>query len=329
MRRGLAFAICLLAVSACRVTDMRLWGPVGKPDADACAVAYIRDITYYDGPQAHPLKHRLDLYIPQGKKDYPVAVVVHGGAWILGDNRCCGLYSSVGEALARQGIGAVLPNYRLSPGVKHPEHAKDVARAVAWTKNNIAKQGGDPRRLYLVGHSAGGHLVALLATDESYLRAEGCTIDDIKGVVGVSGVYRIPNGNAEVLLGGSSELALRLDEMFPMRGNGMRHGPEHLPGRPISINIFGPAFGDDPHTRLAASPVHHIRPGLPPFLLFNPQKELPLLPGMAEEMHETLRKHGCASVHATIENRNHNSLFFKAAEPGDPIGRAIVEFIRR
>src|SRR5207249_1271476 len=108
-----------------------------------------RDVAYRDDAQASAVRHRLDLYLPRGKKDFPVVVLAHGGAWMVGDNRCCGLYNSVAEFLAGRGIGAVLPNYRLSPGVKHPEHVRDVARAVAWTKKNIGKYGGDPGRLYL------------------------------------------------------------------------------------------------------------------------------------------------------------------------------------
>src|SRR5262249_56357633 len=85
-----------------------------------------------------------------------------------GDNRCCGLYSAVGEFLARQGIGVVLPNYRLSPEVKHPEHVKDIARAFAWTRAHIAQYGGDPDKIFLAGHSAGAHLVALPSTPRPY-----------------------------------------------------------------------------------------------------------------------------------------------------------------
>src|SRR5262249_23495909 len=156
--------------------------------------------------------------IPKGKSGYPVVVLVHGGAWMMGDNRCCGLYSSVGKFLASRGVGAVLPNYRLSPGVRHPEHVKDIARAVAWTRAHIAEYGGRPDRLFLAGHSAGAHLVSLLATDETYLNAEGLRIADIKGVIAVSGVYRIPPGTLELSLGGITPAALRLDEIVPLRG---------------------------------------------------------------------------------------------------------------
>src|SRR5207237_768975 len=110
-----------------------------------------------------------------------------------GDKSWYGRYTEVGKCLARQGIGAVLINYRLSPAVKHPEHIKDVARAFAWTVKHTVGYGGNPDELFLCGHSAGGHLVSLLATETSYLTNEGVPISAIKGVIPVSGVYRIPS----------------------------------------------------------------------------------------------------------------------------------------
>lgn len=325
-----AVALMLLALSACRVTDWRLWRAVEQP-ADSCEVETLRGISYYDGPQADVVRHRLDAFLPKGKKDFPVVILVHGGAWIFGDNRCCGLYSSVGEYLASQGIGAVLPNYRLSPSVKHPEHVKDVARAFAWTKNHIGEFGGRPDQLFLVGHSAGGHLVALLTTDEQYLKAQGCRSADIQGVICLSGVFRIPAGKIDVFLGGTTPLALRLDEMVPLRraSASAQINPADRSGIPLSLNVYSPSFGDDPQARQAASPMHHVRPGLPPFLLLTAEKDLPILPEMAQEMHQTLLAHGCESRLLQLDNRNHNSIMFKAIEPGDPVARAIVDFVRR
>jgi acetyl esterase/lipase len=326
--RILAVALALSALPACRVTDMPLWGRTDSSPGDACAFERIRDISYYDGPQADPTRHKLDLFLPKGKKDYPVVILVHGGAWVMGDNRCCGLYSSVGEFLASQGIGAVLPNYRLSPGVKHPEHINDLARAFAWTRNHIAEHGGRTDEIFLMGHSAGGHLVALLATDEKYLKDQGCRSADIKGVIGLSGVYRILPGKTDVRLGGHSEDSFRLDEMTPLRGVSAASKPADGGGLPVSVNVFGPVFGEDPQARLAASPVHYVRPGLPPFLFLNAEKDLPLLPKMAKEMHEALLKNGCDSRLLCIERRNHNSLCFHAIETNDPAAKAILEFIR-
>ena len=99
------------------------------------------------------------------------------------------------------GIGAAVISYRLTPTVQHPGHIKDVARAFVWLHENIKKYGGRPDELFVCGHSAGGHLVALLATDESYLKAEGLALSDIKGVMPISGVYVIPDNFFNAVFG--------------------------------------------------------------------------------------------------------------------------------
>src|SRR5262249_51032891 len=114
----------------------------GKP-ADRYEVETVLDVPYYEGPDADKIKHRLDLYLPRGRKDFPVLFFVHGGAWSYGDkNSPFGLYKNFARYWASQGVGTVVTNYRLSPGVMHPEHMKDVARAFAWTHKNIQRYHG-------------------------------------------------------------------------------------------------------------------------------------------------------------------------------------------
>jgi acetyl esterase/lipase len=327
-----AGVVCLLLLVAagCRVTDWALWGRPEPLPADSLEVAEVRDIAYYDGPDADDHRHRLDLYLPGGLKHFPVVVLVHGGAWVEGDNRCCGLYSSVGQYLASRGIAAVMPNYRLSPAVKHPEHVKDVARAVAWARAHLARYGGRTDQLFLAGHSAGGHLVSLLATDASFLEAEGVKADVVRGVVAVSGVYRLPPGRLETTVGGDTPQTLRLDEVAPLRGGG-RFWPGlcWAPGIPVSLNVFDAPFGQDPRVRADASPVCHVRTGLPPFLLCYGDNDLPTLPGMAEEFGQALARAGVEVKVLRVADRNHHSIIFRAIEPTDPVAAAMVDFVRR
>jgi acetyl esterase/lipase len=328
--RWFAAVLGCLAAASCRLTDLALWRP-GDLGENAVEVMEVRGVPYAEGPLADDVRQRLDLYLPGGQRDFPVVVLVHGGVWMMGDNRSCGLHSSVGEFLASQGIGAVLPNYRLSPAVKHPEHVKDLARAVAWTKTHIAEYGGRADQLFLVGHSAGGHLVALLGTDSTYLEGEGLKLADLRGVIAVSGVYNIPPGKLDLTLGGASARAFRFDEMFPVRGGSGRVWPPlaWLPGLPIRLDIYGPAFGDDAQVRADASPVHHVRPGLPPFLLFTAENDLPTLPGMAEEFQEALCTQGCDARLLKVKDRNHNSILFRAVAVHDPVASAMLDFIRQ
>jgi len=152
-----------------------------------------KDVAYYNGEGLNKERHALDLYLPKGARDYPVLFFIHGGGWTKGTKSS---FARHGEMFAKQGIGCVSTNYRLSPDVKHPEHIKDVARAFAWTHENLKKHGANVDRIFVSGHSAGGHLAALLATDESYLKEHKLSLKDIKGVIPVSGVFVVRAGQA-------------------------------------------------------------------------------------------------------------------------------------
>ncbi|MFO0865705.1 MAG: alpha/beta hydrolase [Gemmataceae bacterium] len=321
-------ATMAVSLSACRITDMPLW----KLDADGAAVAHLeraRGIAYVEGKDADSVRHRLDLYVPPRlmESPRPVVMLVHGGGWMTGDNRCCGLYSSVAEYLASQGFVVAAPNYRLSPEVKHPEHIRDVARAFAWVRGHASEYGGDPKSIFLVGHSAGGHLVSLLATDEQYLREVGCEIADICGVVSVSGIYKIADGDVEGELGGLTKMSAHVSDILPVRGPA---GNFRFPlGVPLKVNFYGVAFGDDAKVRAAASPLTHVKPGLPPFLLLNAEKELPTLNDMTKEFREALFRHGNDVRTFEIAERNHNSILFAAIDSKDATARLIRDFVRR
>ena len=170
-----------------------LVGSHGAAQTGNFAMESIRNLSYYDGDEADAVRHKLDIHRPKDCQDYPVLFFVHGGGWVEGNKDHFGIYSVIARTLARQGVGMVCPNYRLSPQVKHPEHIRDVAKAFAWTSRNIGKYGGNPRALFVGGHSAGGHLSALLATDERYLKAEGLGLSSIRGAMPVSGVFNVPN----------------------------------------------------------------------------------------------------------------------------------------
>lgn len=186
-------AIFLSALAAMTILSPQATAADEKP-AKTYEVETVKDVSYFDGADRDKVKHNLDLYLPKGLKDYPVLFFVHGGAWVTGDKNQFGVYSAFATAFAKLGIGVVVTNYRLSPAVTHPGHVTDVARAFAWTATNIAKRGGNKDRIFLCGHSAGAHLVALLATDASYLGAHKLTSKAIRGVLPISGPFVLAPG---------------------------------------------------------------------------------------------------------------------------------------
>jgi acetyl esterase/lipase len=102
-----------------------------------------------------------------------------------------------------------------------------------------------------------------------------------------------------------------------------------LPRVPVTLNVFGIAFGDSARDREQASPLTHVRPGLPPFLIVSAGNDLPLLPAMAEEFHRALTDSDVPSTLLKVPGRNHNSVFFQMIDTDDPVARATLEFIRR
>lgn len=114
------------------------------------------------GPDA---AHRLDVYIPAGTQRAPVLVIVHGGAWMFGDKGHGRLIENKAAHWLPRGVIIVSPNYRMSRRPQVLDQVDDIARAVAFVQAQAPSWGGDAARLALMGHSAGAHLVAMLASD--------------------------------------------------------------------------------------------------------------------------------------------------------------------
>jgi acetyl esterase/lipase len=133
-------------------------------------------------------RQKLDIYVPEGKTGgaYPVLVFFHGGAWRDGERDG---YGFLGRAFAARGIVTVVADYRKAPAHRFPAFVEDTAATIAWVNANITKYKGDPEKLYIMGHSAGGHLVTMVALDPQWLAAHGLETSAIKGVIGLAGGY--------------------------------------------------------------------------------------------------------------------------------------------
>ena len=188
-----------------------------------------RDIPYHA-----EMLPRLDVYSPPAGDGHAVLILVHGGSW-------CSLsketFAVGGQRLTPYDLVVVIPDYTLYPQARYGQMANEVAAAVAWTLEHIAEYGGDPGRIVLSGHSAGGHLAALAAMDDAYLPPLGHRREEIRGLVGMSGVYDIAAEYAFSSEGGDSS---------------------------CFADIFGGTDGFGP-----ASPISLARPDMPPVLLIH------------------------------------------------------------
>jgi acetyl esterase/lipase len=131
----------------------------------------------------------LDVYAPAAAasaEPRPVVVFFYGGSWQNGDR---GNYLFVAQALTSRGYVAVLPDYRTYPETAFPGFVNDAAAAARWTRDHAHEFGGDPSRLFVMGHSAGAHLAALIATDPRYLASQSMSKADLRGVIGLAGPY--------------------------------------------------------------------------------------------------------------------------------------------
>lgn len=128
-------------------------------------------------------RQQLDVYQPAVSRNGIVVVFFYGGSWSMGERA---QYRFVAQTLTRQGVTVVVADYRFHPEVVFPAFMHDAAAAVAWTHRNIARYGGDPNKIYLLGHSAGAHIATLLALNKRYLAAQDLDANVIAGVVGLA-----------------------------------------------------------------------------------------------------------------------------------------------
>lgn len=178
-RHGMAVLVfaCALLINGCQAT---LFAAVNATSGD-------RGLDEHTG-LVFDASHRLalDVYAPHGAHDLPVVLFFYGGSWQDGKRQW---YRWVGETLARHGLVAMVPDYRKYPQVRLDGFMTDAAHAVAWAHAHASDYGGNPRELFLMGHSAGAHIAALLATDAHWLASVGMHPRDLSGVVGLAGPY--------------------------------------------------------------------------------------------------------------------------------------------
>ena len=265
--------------------------------ADLPSAQIIRDLCYLPSSPCDGSDHKLDLYVPTSKQ-WPLIVFVHGGGWDSGDKdyRAGGadVYANVGRYYAARGIGVAVINYRLQPRVKWPEQVDDVRMAVAWVHSHATAYGGQPERIFLMGHSAGTHLASLVA-----LTAGPDLRPAIRGVIAVSG--------AGLDLADEKTYQLGADRAY-----------------------YASRFQNDDagnEWKKRASPVSLVGPQAPPFLILYATGETKALQRQSQVLHAALQKNGVASRLVPVPGESHTRIVLALSHPDKAPAAAIVEFV--
>jgi acetyl esterase/lipase len=232
---------------------------------------------------------RLDVYggRPEGESA-PIVVFFYGGSWQSGHRAD---YAFVGKALASRGFVVVIPDYRVYPPHGFPVFLEDAALAVRWAREHAGEIGGDPRRLFVMGHSAGAHIAAMLVADGRYLRTVGLDGGAIRGVVGLAGPY----------------------DFLPLKD-------------PALKALFGPEDGH-PTTQ----PVTFVDGDEPPMLLLHGKADRTVGPRNSRRLAKRIRERGGEVEEIVYERVGHAGILLALAAPfrfWAPVLHDVTRFVR-
>jgi len=244
----------------------------------------------------------LDVYSPKGAKNLPVVFWIHGGGWQTGDKKDVQIKPKV---FTEKGFVFVSTNYRLLPSVDMATIVQDIAASIRWVHDHIAEYGGDPKRLLVMGHSAGAQLAALICTDDRYLKAEKLSLDIIKGCVPVDGdTYDVPAIIA------TAEARWKAHGFTPAK--------------------FGhrEKFGNDPAKHTDFSAVTHVAKdkSIPPFLILHVAGH-PDVTAQAQRLGNVMKAAGLPVTVFGARESTHNKLNADIGLEDDPATKALFEFL--
>jgi len=262
-----------------------------EPDAPLRALS---DVPYKTGDSLGDYERercKLDVYLPEAGKDWPVLVWFHGGGLKAGDKRGTpqdGVKTEgIVASLARAGIAVVSVNYRFSPKVTFPAYLEDAAAAVAWARANMKEHGANPDRLFVGGHSAGGYLTFMIGLDPRFLEKEGLTPKDLAGLIPVSGQTVTHSTVREER--GIARTTVIADE---------------------------------------AAPLFYVRKETPPILVIYADRDMAGREAENElfvEMMKSAKNEGVTGLR--VEDRTHGSIASEIAKEADPAREAILRFV--
>jgi arylformamidase len=255
-------------------------------------------------PYADPAHERqvLDIYTPDEAENLPVVFWIHGGGWQTGDKT--GVQHKP-RIFTERGFVFVSTNYRLLPDVEMEVLIRDVAMALGWVHKHIAEYGGDPNRIFVMGHSAGAQLAAILCIDHRYLKEQGVSFDVLKGCVPVDGdTYDIP---AMIV---TAELR------------------QTVHGLPLPTQGHRQKFGNDPLKHIDFSAVTHVAKdkGIPPFLILHIAGHADVT-AQARRLANVLQEHEVPVKVFAAPETTHRKLNANLGLPDDPATQELYKFL--
>lgn len=249
----------------------------------------------YNSSDTGRTPQELNVFAPaKKKKSNPVLIFVHGGNWNSGNKR---LYSFLGSRMARKGIVTVIPDYPKSPKAGYNEMAEDVAAAVKWTKENIHTYGGDSNRIFISGHSAGGHLAALVSIKEDYFKKRNIS-NPIKGIVLID--------------------AAGLDMYGYLKEENLSEGDTYLN-----------TFGNNAETWKAASPIYFLHNGMPPMLIYRGGKTYPSISVSNEKFIDSLKHYDTQFTYHIQPRKKHIPMITQFFNPYNKRYKEIAYFMEQ
>ena len=296
------------------VATLFLAGCAGTLNAVDAGLAYERaehpvgltrlNLAYRSDSEDDPEKHKLDFFLPDNAEPgWPTLVFVHGGGWTSGDRatRVLGVepYRNIGRFYAARGYGVVVPSYRLQPDATWQDQVDDVAAAIAFAREEIARRGGDPNAIHLSGHSAGAWLAAWVGLEDSALEARGIDRSVLCSLVLVSGAGYDPEDDETYALGASR---LYFEKRF--------------------------STGDDNWAE-QTSIRRHLDPSSPPALVMNAKGEAVTFERQANLLFGALSEAAPNSERLSVPGLNHQSIVISMSAEGNPVSDATLSFLAR
>jgi arylformamidase len=267
--------------------------PTASPAPQSVPSRPVYNVRYSDVPAANPDSVSLDIY-PSGETNSPVMIYLHGGGWRGGTRSNV---DSKPAAYNAHGFVFVSIDYRVIPEVTVTDEAGDAARAIRWMRDNITQYGGDPSRIFLMGHSAGAHLIALVGTNSQYLEAVGLSFADLRGVVAIDAQAYDVTALMEAI------------------------------GRPA----YGPYFdalGSDPAVWEQLSPITYVAPrkGIPPFFVAYSGAEA-AHPEISRAFVAALEGAGIPTTMLPVTDKSHSQIIREFGRAGDVVSEAVFKWL--